>query len=155
MATLTRIYGFITLVYGGVLRVAAYAGSILPASILTHPNATPAIFIIAALLGVPAICTYTTSGLNTEESAERDPEAHRRHREPGVHCPAWPFIWYGMLVVIGIAWLLAVTIPNSVPPFFAFSGAFATFAGVWTLYVYPIAKTDIHRRMNAVQQFRI
>ena len=140
MATLTRVYGLIALVYGATLLVAAYAWSILPQSILTHPNATPATFMIAAVLGVPAICTYTTCGLNTEESAERDPEAHRRHRELRVHCPAWPFIWYGIIAAIGIAWLLAVTVPDSVHPFFAFSGAFATFAGVWTLYVYPIAK---------------
>lgn len=89
MAALSRIYGLIALVYGAALCVAAYAWSILPLSILNHPNATPGTFIISAVLGVPAILMYTSYGLNTEESAERDPEAHRRHRELCVHCPAW------------------------------------------------------------------
>lgn len=146
MALATRVYGWIAFAYGFSLLLAAYAWSLLPASPLHHPNATPVTFVTAALLGIPAICTYTSCGLNTEETAARDPEAHRRHRKLRAHCPAWPLIWYGVLAVIGLAWLLAVVVPDSVHPFFAFSGGFATFAGVWTLYVYPIAKrvlTDV------------
>ena len=144
MSTLTRIYGIVALVYGVILLVAAYAWFILPPTILSHPAATPVTFVAAAILGIPAVCTYTTSGLNTEESEDRDPEAYRRHRELAANCRAWPYLWYGMLGVIGLAWALAVVLPNSVHPFFAFSGAFSTFAGVWTLYVHPIAKRIFH-----------
>ena len=137
---LLRIYGILVLSYGLVLLVAAFAWSVLPLSPLHHDYATPVTFLVAAVLSIPAIYTYTSCGLNTDSSEAKDPEVYQRHRQLGKHCPAWPFIWRGVLVTIGFAWLLAVLVPNSVHPFLAFSGSFATFAGVWTLYIYPIAK---------------
>ncbi len=140
MVKLSRIYGLVVLSFGIVLLVAAFGWSTLRTSSLLPADIIPIAFIVGCVLVVPAILTYTKCGLNTDSSEKMDPEPYRRHRELRKLCPAWPYVWYGIIVMIGGSMFLAVSVPNSVNPFFAFGGGFCVFAGIWTLYVYPIAK---------------
>ncbi|MDF1744896.1 MAG: hypothetical protein P1V19_14465 [Gimesia sp.] len=138
MMNAARIFGTLSLLYGAVLAIAAYAGRLPLFQFLQFENVTVFIFFGAGFFYLPFVITYTQLGLNSD--GEPSLETKGRREQFARASPLWSITWKGALGFIGVSWVVFMFMGNTINPFFAFSASISFMSGMWFVFVYPIAK---------------
>ncbi|HCS55548.1 hypothetical protein [uncultured Rubinisphaera sp.] len=135
-----QTFAFIALAIGANLAVATFAWKSQFLALFQTEHAIVTSFIIAVVLFIPFVFTFTQLGLNSAEGETPSPETKRRLKLLSSQCSMWPVTWYSALGFIGFSWLAFFLVGDIVNPFFAMSAALASLSGSWFLFVYPVAR---------------
>lgn len=135
-----QIFAFIALAIGATLAVATFTWKSRFLTVFQSEHATVTAFLIAAVLFVPFVTTFTQLGLNTAEGESPSPETKRRLELLSSQCRMWNISWYSALGFVGISWLAFFFVGSTVHPFFAMSAGMTALSGLWFLFVYPVAR---------------
>lgn len=139
MATFSRIFAILAMLYGIGLTVAAFAWAHPMLQPLHGKNILPFTFITSVVFFVPFVITYTQLGLNTAEGEKPSTESSRRLARLAAECPIWQVAWCAAIGLVSFSFFAFMLVGDSVNPLFAFSAAISGFSGLWFAFVYPTA----------------
>ncbi len=134
-----RIFSAFSILYASWVYAIGFGYDVLPDFMMKIGQGDDLIaylFITSIVFFLPFGITFTKLGLNDGAGDDPTGEIKRRHKELAKVCPAWKFIWYGIMGSILFSWVIAPLVNLKFNPFAAFIGGISLMSGLWFLFIY-------------------
>ncbi len=139
--TLSRIFAILSLLYGVLMTVATYAGSLPMFQFLHSDKAMGISFMITLLFISPFLSTYQRLGLvYVDKFIDPFSVSGDRNDRLMKECRMYPAAWYLPMIFLLISWIAFLVIGDSIQPNYALLASMSFISGLWFAFVYPTAK---------------